>query len=145
MDNFFVSNIWSNYLCISDRETRFSLLVFFKQNLRFEDGLEYCPFTKYQPQMGPAQSVLLTKSPANDHPSQKALDKQNISISRILNRQSDFFRKSGFCSNPYTFYLYFNIVWIAYTVKFYSMSKVVHSSTSAERYKSRLRIRWIHV
>jgi hypothetical protein len=64
--------------------------------VRFDDGLVYCPFTKYQPQMGPSQSVLLTKSSANDHPSQKALDKQNSSISRILNRKSDFFKKSFF-------------------------------------------------
>jgi hypothetical protein len=88
--------------------------------------------TKYQPQMGPSQSVLLTKSPANDHPSQKALDKQNRSIIRILYRQSDFFRKSGFCSNPYKFYLYFKVVCIVHNVKYYSMSKVVHSSSSAK-------------
>jgi hypothetical protein len=80
--------------------------------------------------MGPLQSVLVTKSPANEHPSQKALDKQNRSISRILTRQSDFCRKSGFWSNPFKFYFYFKKV---YTVKFYSMSKFVHSSTSAER------------
>jgi hypothetical protein len=53
--------------------------------------------------MGPSQSVLLTKSPANEHPSQKALDKQNRSISRISNRKSDFFRKSVFAQTRKNF------------------------------------------